>query len=213
MLTYNLEGIPSGLKVTPEAAADIFLGKIKKWNDPALAKENPDAKLPDKDIASVHRSDGSGTTKIFVDYLSTVSPDWKSGPGTGTSVNWPGGLGAKGNEGISALISSTPNSVGYIELAFAMQNKLTFAAIKNKSGKFILPSLESTTAAGSGAAGSLVAPALEQVVGRLVVRGGEVDQRIVGCHRRIDVPLLLRQPAVPAVTHALRRLLQVSPPG
>jgi phosphate transport system substrate-binding protein len=152
VLTYNLEGVPTGLKVTPEAAADIFLGKIKKWNDPALAKENPDATLPDKDIASVHRSDGSGTTKIFVDYLSTVSPDWKSGPGTGTSVNWPGGLGAKGNEGISALVSSTPNSVGYIELAFAMQNKLTFAAIKNKSGRFILPSLESTTAAGSGAA-------------------------------------------------------------
>ncbi|WP_437290756.1 phosphate ABC transporter substrate-binding protein PstS [Sorangium sp. So ce406] len=152
VLTYNLEGIPSGLKLTPDAAAHIFLGKIKKWNDPAIQKENPDVKLPEKDIATVHRSDGSGTTKIFVDYLSAVSPEWKSGPGTGTSVNWPGGLGAKGNDGVSALISSTPASIGYIELAYAMQNKLTFASLRNKSGKFVSPSLESTTAAGAGAA-------------------------------------------------------------
>ncbi|WP_437970827.1 phosphate ABC transporter substrate-binding protein PstS [Sorangium sp. So ce260] len=152
VLTYNLEGVSSGLKLTPEAAADIFLGKIKKWNDQAIQKENPDVKLPDKEIATVHRSDGSGTTKIFVDYLSAVSPAWKSGPGTGTSVNWPGGLGAKGNDGVSALITSTPASIGYIELAYAMQNKLTFASLKNKSGKFVAPSLESTTAAGAGAA-------------------------------------------------------------
>ncbi|WP_434047358.1 MULTISPECIES: phosphate ABC transporter substrate-binding protein PstS [Sorangium] len=152
VLTYNLEGIPSGLKLTPDAAAHIFLGKIKKWNDPAIQQENPDVKLPEKDIATVHRSDGSGTTKIFVDYLSAVSPEWKSGPGTGTSVNWPGGLGAKGNDGVSALISSTPAAIGYIELAYAMQNKLTFASLRNKSGKFVAPSLESTTAAGAGAA-------------------------------------------------------------
>ncbi|AUX41963.1 phosphate ABC transporter substrate-binding protein [Sorangium cellulosum] len=155
VLTYNLEGVQSGLKLTPEAAANIFLGKIKKWNDPALQKENPDVKLPDKDIATVHRSDGSGTTKIFVDYLSAVSPEWKSGPGTGTSVSWPGGLGAKGNDGVSALISSTPASIGYIELAYAMQNKLTFASLKNQSGKFVAPSLDSTTAAGSGAAAKM----------------------------------------------------------
>lgn len=152
VLTYNLEGVPTGLKLTPEAIAGIFLGKIKRWNDPAIQGENPDAKLPDKEIASVHRSDGSGTTKIFVDYLTAVSPEWKSGPGAGTSVSWPGGLGAKGNEGIAALVSSTPSAVGYVELAYAMQNKLTFAAIKNHAGKFVLPSLESTTAAGAGAA-------------------------------------------------------------
>ncbi|MCC6554258.1 MAG: phosphate ABC transporter substrate-binding protein PstS [Polyangiaceae bacterium] len=155
VLTYNLEGVPTGLKLTPEAVAGIFLGKIKKWNDPAITGENPDAKLPNKEIASVHRSDGSGTTKIFVDYLSAVSPEWKSGPGAGTSVSWPGGLGAKGNEGISALVSSTPSSIGYVELAYAMQNKLSFAAIKNQAGKFVLPSLESTTAAGAGAAAKM----------------------------------------------------------
>lgn len=152
VLTYNVEGVPSGLKITPEAAAGIFLGTIKKWDDPAIKGENPDAKLPSKDIASVHRSDGSGTTKIFVDYLSEVSPAWKSGPGTGTSVNWPSGLGAKGNEGVAALVSSTPSAVGYVELAYATQNKLTYASIKNKAGKFVAPSIESTTAAASGAA-------------------------------------------------------------
>lgn len=155
VLTYNLEGVPTGLKLTPEAIAGIFLGKIKKWSDPAIQGENPDTTLPDKEIASVHRSDGSGTTKIFVDYLSAVSPEWKSGPGSGTSVSWPGGLGAKGNEGIAALISSTPSTIGYVELAYAMQNKLTFAAIKNQAGKFVLPSLESTTAAGARAAATI----------------------------------------------------------
>lgn len=155
VLTYNIQGVPSGLKITPEAAAGIFLGKIKKWDDPLLKNENPDAKLPSADIASVHRSDGSGTTKIFADYLSAVSGDWKSGPGTGTSVNWPGGLGAKGNEGVSAMISSTPNSIGYVELAYASQNKFAIAEIKNKAGKFIAPSVDSTTAAAAGVASSI----------------------------------------------------------
>jgi phosphate transport system substrate-binding protein len=152
VIAYNLEGVGPGLKITPEAAAGIFLGTIKKWDDPAIAKDNPDAKLPAKAVASVHRSDGSGTTKIFVDWLSAVSPEWKKGPGNGTSVDWPGGLGAKGNEGVTGTLTSTPGSVGYVELAYAMQNKLNFAAIKNKAGKFVLPSLEATTAAGSGAA-------------------------------------------------------------
>lgn len=155
VLTYNVEGVPSGLKLSPEAAAGIFLGRIKKWDDPTIKNDNPDAALPSKDIASVHRSDGSGTTKIFVDYLSAVSDEWKSGPGTGTSVNWPGGLGAKGNEGIAALISSTPSSIGYVELAYAVQNKLTYASIKNKAGKFIAPSIESTTAAAAGFAAKI----------------------------------------------------------
>src|SRR5262249_34495554 len=118
-------------------------------------EESADAKLPAKPIATVHRADGSGTTKIFVDYLSAVSPEWKSGPGTGTSVSWPGGLGAKGNDGVTAQVKGTPGAVGYVELAYAVENKLSFAAIKNKAGKFILPSLESTTAAGAGAAAKM----------------------------------------------------------
>ncbi len=155
VLTYNIDGISSGLKITPEVAAGMFLGKIKTWDDPAIKKENPDLKLPSKPIATVHRSDGSGTTKIFVDYLSAVSPDWKSGPGTGTSVNWPGGLGAKGNDGVTAQVKGTPGALGYVELAFAVENKLAFAAMKNRAGKFVLPSLESTTAAGASAAAKM----------------------------------------------------------
>jgi len=155
VLTYNLEGVPSGLKLTPDAAAGIFLGKIKTWNDPAIQTENPDLKLPDKPIATIHRSDGSGTTKIFVDYLSAVSPDWKNGPGTGTSVNWPGGLGAKGNEGVSGQISSTPGSIGYVELVYAAQNKLSYAAVKNAAGKFITPTLDTITAAAQGASAKM----------------------------------------------------------
>ncbi len=150
VLTYNLEGVPSGLKITPEAAAGIFLGKVKAWDDPLLQKENPEIKLPSKSISSVHRSDGSGTTKIFVDYLSAVSPDWKNGPGSGTSVNWPSGLGAKGNEGVSGQIQSTPGAVGYVELVYATQNKMSYAAIRNAAGKFVLPTLESVTAAAAG---------------------------------------------------------------
>src|SRR5262249_46335304 len=117
----------------------------------AIKKENPEAKLPSTPISTVHRSDGSGTTKIFVEYLSAVSPAWKSGPGTGTSVSWPMGLGAKGNEGGAGQVKSTPGSVGYVELAYAAQNKMTVASIKNKAGQFVTPSLESTTAAGAGA--------------------------------------------------------------
>lgn len=151
VLTYNLPGIQSGLKLTPEAMAGIFLGKVKQWDDPLIQKENPDLKLPKTTISSVHRSDGSGTTKIFVDYLSVVSPEWKGGPGTGTSVNWPSGLGAKGNEGVSGQVSSTPGAIGYVELVYAAQNKLSYAALKNASGAFVMPSLESITAAGASA--------------------------------------------------------------
>jgi phosphate transport system substrate-binding protein len=151
VLIYNLDGVKSGLKITPEAATGIFLGKIKDWDDPAIAKENADVKLPHKAIASVHRSDGSGTTKIFVDYLTAVSPDWKNGPGSGTSVSWPSGLGAKGNEGISGQVSSTPGAIGYVELVYAAQNKLSYASMKNAAGKFVMPTLESVTAAGASA--------------------------------------------------------------
>lgn len=151
-LAYNVEGIDSGLKLGRDVVAGIFLGTIKKWNDPAIASKNPGVALPDKPISSVHRSDGSGTTKIFVDYLSAISESWKSGPGTGTSVKWPDGLGGKGNEGVSALVSSTPGSIGYVELAYATQNKLKTAAVENASGAFVTPSLEATSAAAKGIA-------------------------------------------------------------
>jgi phosphate transport system substrate-binding protein len=155
VLTYNLEGVPSGLKITPEAAAGIFLGTVKEWTDPLIAKENPGTKLPKKGIVSVHRSDGSGTTRIFTDWLTTVSPDWKKGPGAGMSLQWPSGLGAKGNEGVAGQVSSTPGAVGYVELVYAAQNKLSFASLKNPSGAFVTPSLASITAAGAAGLGKL----------------------------------------------------------
>jgi phosphate transport system substrate-binding protein len=149
VLTYNLPGV-SALKLTPDAIAGIFLGKITKWSDPALAKNNPGAKLPDSAIAVVHRSDGSGTSAIFTDYLSKVSPDWSKQVGHATSVKWPVGLGGKGNEGVTGLIKQTPNSFGYVELAYARHNKLPTASIQNKDGAFVEPSMGSTSAAAAG---------------------------------------------------------------
>jgi len=152
VMTYNIPGVTGDLKFTPEAIAGIFLGKIKKWNDPAIASVNEGATLPANDITVVHRSDGSGTTYVFTDYLSKVSPEWKSGPGTGPSPNWPTGLGAKGNEGVTGQVKQTPNSIGYVELIYAEQNKLPAAAIKNASGEWVKPTLDSTSAAAAGAA-------------------------------------------------------------
>jgi phosphate transport system substrate-binding protein len=150
-VAYNLEGVPSGLKLTPEAVSGIFLGTIKEWNDPAIAKENAGTTLPKKKITVVHRSDGSGTTKLFTEWLTSASPEWSKGPGTGMSVAFPVGLGAKGNEGIAGQVSSTPGAIGYVELVYAVQNKLAYAAVKNASGAFVLPASESVTAAGAGA--------------------------------------------------------------
>jgi phosphate transport system substrate-binding protein len=127
--------------------ADIFLGKIKNWNDPAIMALNPDSAIPGAPIIVVHRSDGSGTTYCFVDYLSKVSEEWKKKVGKGTSVNWPTGLGGKGNEGVSGTVKQTPNSIGYVELIYAKQNNLGYASIKNKAGKFAEPSLENVSAA------------------------------------------------------------------
>jgi phosphate transport system substrate-binding protein len=152
VLTYNAEGVPAGLKVTPEAIAGIFLGKITKWNDPALAATNPGVTLPNRDIIVVHRSDGSGTTYIWTDYLSKVSKDWNNKVGKGTSVNWPVGLGGKGNEGVTGLVKQTPFSIGYVELVYAISNELPFADVKNLAGNFVKPSLESVTAAAAGLA-------------------------------------------------------------
>lgn len=144
--TYNLPGNPE-LRFTPDILVDIFLGKIKKWNDPRIAKINPSVKLPNLDIIVVHRSDGSGTTFIWVDYLSKVSKEWEEKVGRGTSVNWPVGLGGKGNEGVSGLVKQTPGSIGYVELIYAIQNNLPFGIVKNKKGNFIKPSLKSVSIA------------------------------------------------------------------
>ena len=149
--TYNLPGSPK-LKFAPDVLADIFLGRITKWNDPRIASANAGVQLPDQPILVVHRSDGSGTTYIWVDYLSKVSPDWQQKVGKGTSVNWPVGLGGKGNEGVAGQVKNTPGALGYVELAYAVKNKMPIASVKNAAGKFIEPTIASTTAAAAGAA-------------------------------------------------------------
>lgn len=147
VVTYNLPDMQKPLNFSPEVLADIFLGKIKRWDDPKLKADNPDAKLPATDLTVVHRSDGSGTSAVFTDYLSKVSTEWKDKVGKGTSPNWPVGLGGKGNEGVSGQVKQTPNTIGYIEYVYAVQNKLPVALIKNSSGKFVSPTLEAVTAA------------------------------------------------------------------
>jgi phosphate transport system substrate-binding protein len=154
-ITYNLPGFDATLKFTPDVLADIFLGKITKWNDPRIAAINPGVKLPDTDVLVVHRSDGSGTTFIFTDYLSAVSEAWKNGPGKATAVSWPVGLGGKGNEGVSGQVKQTPGAIGYVELAYAVANHLPVVELRNKAGKFLKPSLEGATAAAAGVARSL----------------------------------------------------------
>jgi phosphate transport system substrate-binding protein len=147
VLTYNLQGVAQPLRFSSEVIADIFLGKLKRWDDPAIKADNPGVSLPAADITPVYRSDGSGTSAVFTDYLSKVSPEWKEKVGTGTSPKWPAGLGAKGNEGVTGQVKQTPNTVGYVELAYAVQNKLPAAQIKNASGNFVGPSLDAVTAA------------------------------------------------------------------
>ena len=146
VMTYNLSGNVN-LKLDGETIADIFLGKIKKWNDPRIAATNPGVSLPNGDVVVVHRSDGSGTTFIFTDYLSKVSSEWKQKAGTNTSVNWPTGIGGKGNEGVSGQVKQLPNSIGYVELIYAIQNKMPYADVKNAAGEFVKPTLDSVTAA------------------------------------------------------------------
>ena len=146
VMSYNLPGSPK-LKLDGETIAGMYLGQIKKWNDPKLTALNPGTKLPDQDIVVVHRSDGSGTTFIFTDYLSKISPEWKTKAGTNTSVNWPTGLGGKGNEGVSGQIKQTPGAIGYVELIYAIQNKMPDAQVKNAAGQFVEPTIESVTAA------------------------------------------------------------------
>src|SRR5260370_4262789 len=146
VVNSNLPGNPA-LKLDGDTIAGMYLGQIKKWNDPKLTTLNPGVKLPDQDIVVVHRSDGSGTTFIFTDYLSKVSPEWKSKAGNNTSVNWPTGIGGKGNEGVSGQVKQTPGAVGYVELIYAIQNKMPYAEVKNAANEFVKPTLESITAA------------------------------------------------------------------
>lgn len=147
-MTYNAP--ISGLRLNPVTLAGIFLGKLQRWNDPALAAINPGVKLPDSAIAVVHRSDGSGTTSIFTDYLAKVSPEWKSEVGAGKSVRWPTGLGAKGNEGVTGIVKQTPGAVGYVELAYATQNKLPMAELQNHDGVYVKATMDGTSVAAAG---------------------------------------------------------------
>jgi len=154
---YNVPGITDELKFTGPLLAEIYLGKVKKWNDPAIAKLNPGVKLPATDVTIVHRSDGSGTTYIFMDFLSKVSPEFKTTVGVNTSVNWPVGVGGKGNEGVSGLVSQTPGSIGYVELIYALQTKIPFGAVQNPAGEFVKASVDSVTKAAAAAAANMPA--------------------------------------------------------
>lgn len=147
VVTYNLPSLAQPLHFSPDVIADIFLGKIKKWNDPRIKAANPNANLSPADITVVHRSDGSGTSAVFTDYLSKVSPEWKDKVGAGTSPSWPVGIGGKGNEGVTGQVKQTPNTIGYVELAYAIKNSLPVALVKNKSGNFVEPKFDTITAA------------------------------------------------------------------
>jgi phosphate transport system substrate-binding protein len=152
---YNVAGVSAELRFSGPLLADIFLGKVTKWNDPAIAKENPGVSLPGSDITVVHRADGSGTTYIWANYLAKVSPEWKQKVGVATSVNWPVGVGGKGNEGVAGLVTQTPGSIGYVELIYALQNKIPYGAVKNSAGEYLRASLESVTAAAAATEGKM----------------------------------------------------------
>ncbi len=148
--TYNIPNVTATVKFTPEALAGIYLEQIKKWNDPKITAENPGVTLPDLAITTVHRSDGSGTTGVFTDYLSKISPEWKTKAGAGTTVSWPGGVGGSGNAGVAGAVKNTPGAIGYVELIYAIQNKLGYGVVKNAAGKYVEASLDSTTKAADG---------------------------------------------------------------
>ena len=144
---YNIPGVTKDLNFSGDVIADIYLGRITKWNDPRIVKDNPGVSLPDKAILPVYRSDGSGTTYIFTDYLSKVSPGWQSGPGRGTAIKWPVGIGQKGSEGVSGMVRQSPNSIGYVELIYASENKIPYGQVKNAAGKFLKATTDGVTAA------------------------------------------------------------------
>ncbi|MCL5104853.1 MAG: phosphate ABC transporter substrate-binding protein PstS [Armatimonadetes bacterium] len=155
VLTYNIEGIGNGLRLTPEILSGIYLGKITKWNDRAITAANPKLRFPKQPIVVVHRSDGSGTSYIFTNYLSAVNKEWKSTVGAGKSVSWPAGIGGKGNEGVTALVKQTPGAIGYVELAYTVQNHLPAAIMRNQAGHYIKASIDSTVAAAAGAVAAM----------------------------------------------------------
>ncbi|HET9710308.1 MAG TPA: phosphate ABC transporter substrate-binding protein PstS [Pyrinomonadaceae bacterium] len=155
VMTYNLAEIKQPLRFSPEVIADVYLGKIKKWNDAKISADNPGVTLPATDITVVYRSDGSGTSAVFTDYLSKVSAEWKEKVGTGTSPKWPIGLGAKGNEGVTGQVKNTPNTIGYTELAYAVQNKLPVSLVKNAAGNFVEPTIDSVSAAAAASAATI----------------------------------------------------------
>jgi phosphate transport system substrate-binding protein len=157
VLTYNIPGVSQDLKFTPEALAGIYLGKIKKWNDAELTKANGGVKLPDAEIVVAHRSEGSGTSFVFTDYLSKVSPEWKSKVGANSSVSWPCGIGGKGSEGVTGIVKQTPNSIGYVELIYALQNKMQYGYLRNAAGTFLKADLDSVTEAAAAAAKTMPA--------------------------------------------------------
>ncbi len=181
VLAYNVEDaagepIPTGLALNGQLIADIFLGKITKWNDPALVELNPEINLPDEEIVVAHRSDGSGTSFIFTSYLSQVSEEWANEVGAGTAVEWPVGLGGKGNEGVAGLVSQQPGSIGYVELAYALENELSYAYVVNSAGNLIMPTVESTTAASNAAVSQM-----PEDLGQLLVNApGEDSYPIAG---------------------------------
>ena len=154
--TFNVPGV-SELQFSSEMMAGIFLGKITKWNDSKIAKANPGVKLPATDIVVVHRSDGSGTTFVFTDYLSKISPDWKAGPGANTSIKWPTGVGQQGNEGVAGMVKQTSGAVGYVELIYALQNKMNYGSVQNAAGVYLKANLDSVTAAAASAAKNMPA--------------------------------------------------------
>ncbi len=169
VVAYNVPGIGAGLRMTPDVIADIFLGKITNWNDPRISRLNPGIKFPNLAIAPFHRSDGSGTTGIFTNYLSQVSPEWKSSVGQGNAVRWPVGLGGNRNAGVTALIQQYPGGIGYIELAYAVQHVVAYALVQNAKGKFIYPSVESTTLAADGAS---LPPDFRKIITNTAAPGG-----------------------------------------
>ena len=152
---YNLDGVASGLKFTPDVLAGIYLGKITRWNDPKIAELNRTVTLPNADIVVAHRSDGSGTTDIFTNYLTSVNAEWRAKVGRGKAVKWPVGIGGKGNEGVAGVVKQTPGAIGYVELAYARQNRMKVAALRNRDGNFVMPTIEATSAAAAGVAKSM----------------------------------------------------------
>ncbi|MGH9400743.1 MAG: phosphate ABC transporter substrate-binding protein PstS [Terriglobia bacterium] len=188
--TYNLPGITASLKFTPAALAGIYLGTITNWNAPEIAKANPGVKLPSQKIIVVHRSDGSGTTFVWTDYLSKVSPEWKAKVGSNTAVNWPAGLGGKGSEGVTGLVEQTPDSIGYVELTYALQNHLLYGQVENAAGAFIEATLDSVTGAASA-----YADALQQDIRVSITNPPGKDAYPISTFTYLLVPVAIQDPA------------------